>query len=333
MNSRNILTAAGLSALAIGLVALPGSSARKLSPTTVAEQEVYPQEEAQDPAQPVVQLRRALKNLELAQQNVTVDGDDNDGIQVFVNSGDGWLGARISEVNADKVKELKLPAERGVVLGKIVPDSPAAKAGLKEGDVVSEINGQRVEGTEQFRRMVREIPAGRSVQFTVWRDGRAQSIPVTLGKAELRHSTRTFVAPAAPGNFSFLMPDTPDMGAIVEDGPWVASSRTRLGIDAENLDGEFGNYFGAPEGEGILVRGVFADTPAAKAGLKVGDVITSVNDERVRSVGELRSKIAEKQQEKTIKLGLIRNKTALSVSVELPPPVEKRVRTGGRTNI
>ena len=128
-------------------------------------------------------------------------------------------------------------------------------------------------------------------------------------------------------------PFTVRMGTIFEDGPWVASSRTRLGIDAENLDGEFGNYFGAPEGEGILVRGVFADTPAAKAGLKVGDVITSVNDERVRSVGELRSKIAEKQQEKTIKLGLIRNKTALSVSVELPPPVEKRVRTGGRTNI
>jgi S1-C subfamily serine protease len=100
------------------------------------------------------------------------------------------------------------------------------------------------------------------------------------------------------------------------------------------VDGEFGNYFGAPEGEGILVRGVFPDTPAAKAGLKVGDVITSVNGERVRSVGELRSKIAEKRQEKTLKLGLIRNKATTSVSVELPPPVEKKAfRTGVRTNI
>src|SRR6267142_1081957 len=77
------------------------------------------------------------------------------------------------EVTTEKDKELKLPAERGVVLGKIVPDSPAAKAGLKENDVVTEINGQRVEGAAQCRRMIHEIPAGRSIQLTVWRDGRS----------------------------------------------------------------------------------------------------------------------------------------------------------------
>jgi S1-C subfamily serine protease len=279
----------------------------------------------------MTQLRRALKNLEVA-QNVTVD-DDSD-VQVLVDSGDGWLGARISEVHAGQVKELKLPAERGVVLGKIVPDSPAAKAGLKENDVVTEINGQRVEGTEQFRRMIREIPAGRMARFTVWREGRAQSIEVTLGKAEMRHSTRTFVTPVAPGNFSVVVPDMPEMSMLFEDSPFAAFSGVRLGIDAENLDGEFGNYFGAPEGEGVLVRGVFPDTPAAKAGLKVGDVITSVDSERVRTVGELRSKIAEKRDEKGLKLGLIRNKGAISVSVELPPPAAKKdLHTSVRTTI
>jgi serine protease Do len=325
MNSKRILVTIGASALTVGLIALPGSSARKPDPSGANGQGTFDE----DPQEPVIQLQRALKNLQLA-QNVTVDGDDD--VQVFVNSGDGWLGARIGEVTADKVKDLKLPAERGVTLGKIVPDSPAAKAGLKENDVVTEINGQRVEGTEQFRRMVREIPAGRAAQFTVWRDGRAQPVEVTLGKAEMRHTTRTLVAPAAPGSFSFELPDMPEMGTIFEGNPWTASS-TRLGIDAENVDGEFGHFFGAPDGEGILVRDVFPDTPAAKAGLKAGDVITSVNGERVRSVGELRSKIAEKQPEKTLKLGLIRNKAALSVSVELPPPVERKVRTGVRTNI
>jgi serine protease Do len=326
MNSRHIFTAVGLSALSVGLVALPGSPAGKAGQAHASGQETYQQEDPQDPEQQLHQVREALQNLQLA-QNVTVD-DDND-VQLFVNSGDGWLGARVNEVTADKVKELKLPAERGVVVGKIVPDSPAAKAGLKESDVVTEINGQRVEGTEQFRRLIREIPAGRTAQLTVWRDGRAQTFSVTIGKSEMRHGSTTVLAPAAPGSFSFQMPN---MEGFLENNPWT-SSRTRLGIDAENLDGEFGNYFGAPDGEGILVRGVFPDTPAAKAGLKVGDVITSVNDERVRSVGELRSKIAEKHDDKTLKLGLIRNKATMSVSVELPSPAERKVRSGVRTSI
>jgi S1-C subfamily serine protease len=150
----------------------------------------------------------------------------------------------------------------------------------------------------------------------------------------MRHTHRTFAAPVAPGNFSVVVPDMPEMGMLFEDSPFAPFSGMRLGIDAENLDGEFGNYFGAPEGEGVLVRGVFSDTPAAKAGLKVGDVITSVDSERVRTVGELRSKIAEKRDEKGLKLGLIRNKAAISVSVELPPPAAKKdLHTSVRTTI
>jgi S1-C subfamily serine protease len=325
MNSKQLFTTVGLGALTVTLMTLPGSSAGQPDRKEATGQS-FP---AQEASRQMGELRQALNNLEVAQMN-SADGDDS--FQVFLSSGGSWLGAGISEVTADKMKELKLPAERGVVLGKIVPDSPAAKAGLKESDVVTDINGQRVEGTEQFRRIIREIPSGRVTQFTVWRDGRTQTINVTLGKSEMRHD-RTLIAPAAPGNFAFQIPEVvPDM-EMFGSGPWV-SSRTRLGVDAEDLDGEFGNYFGAPEGEGILVRGVFPDTPAAKAGLKVGDVITSVNGERIRSVGELREKIAEKREDKTITLGLVRNKTALSVTVQLPAPaVKKDFHSGVRTNI
>ena len=168
MNAKQTFMALGFSAMTVGLIALPGSSAR--------------QPEPQEQGSPEVRKQIVLDNPQYAKTVMSRDGDDD--FQVFVTSGGGWLGAGISEVSADKVKELKLQAERGVVLGKIVPDSPAAKAGLKESDVITEINGQHVEGTEQFRRMIHEIPSGRSVQFTVWRNGQSQTVNVTSGKAD-----------------------------------------------------------------------------------------------------------------------------------------------------
>lgn len=329
MNSKKLLMTLGLGALTAGLVALPGASARKPELSNSGGEKSAQAQRVAVVTRQAPEAPEAVEDLELAALP-SLDGDQD--LQVIVTSGQTWLGVGVSEVTAEKVKEFKLPAERGVFLGKIVPESPAAKAGLKESDVITEVNGQRIEGTEQFRRMIREIPAGRTAQFTLWRDGHSQTISVTLGKSEPHHPG-TFVAPAAPGAFTFHMPDMPEMGQVFGDGLWY-SRRPRLGIDAEDLDGEFGNFFGAPEGEGILVRGILLDSPAGKAGLKVGDVITSVDGERIRSIGELREKLGEKKEGKTVKLGLIRNKAALSLSVELPAPVERKERHNGlRTNI
>src|ERR1700688_3052674 len=130
---------------------------------------------------------------------------------MFGEEGGSWLGVETREVTSNNAKELKLPGERGVVLGRIAPDSPASKSGLRENDVVTEINGQQVEGAMQFRRMIREIPAGRSVQLTVWRDGHTQKINVTLGKAEELTRSMTRVPPGMPGAFGFRVPEQPEM--------------------------------------------------------------------------------------------------------------------------
>lgn len=263
---------------------------------------------------------------------------DDSMTMVLSDEGTGWLGVESQDVNAEKAKELKLPAERGVLLGKIVSDSPAAKAGLKENDVVTEVNGQRVEGEAQFRRMIHEIPPGRAAQFTVWRDGRSQNITVTLGKSEDR--ANMWFRSDGPGAYSFQLPRVevpmPDMQVFPGmEGDWgvLAGGRPRLGIDAEDLSGQFGAYFGAPDGEGVLVREVNPGSPAEKAGVKSGDVITSINGERVRSLGDLREKLAGKHDEKTIKLGVLRNKSEMSVTVELPPPPSKTRTLTHRTNI
>ena len=281
---------------------------------------------------------------------------------VYGEEGGSWLGVETSEVTSDTAKELKLPSERGVVLGRIAPDSPASKSGLRENDVVTEVSGQPVEGAMQFRRMIREIPAGRNVQLTVWRDGRTQKINVTLGKAkELRHNM-TRVTPGMPGTFAFRMPEMPpmpdvpevaeipDMPSVDWNGPVLYSGHPRLGIDAEDLNGQLGSFFGAPDGEGILVRSVNSGSPAEKAGVKAGDVITSLNGERIRSVGDLRQKLAAQHGEKdkgtenkdkdskdknrTVKLGVLRNKSEISLNVELPAPATTTKHLSGhRTNI
>jgi C-terminal processing protease CtpA/Prc len=341
MRIRTLGTTLCAGALGITLIALPGASARKQQPN---------QDSMNESRANLAELKSHAKQLqaEVARdvQQIRVqdwmDGEelslnDDEDIHVLLGSNGGWLGIGVGEVNPDKMKELKLPAERGVLVGKVVPDSPAAKAGLKENDVVTEINGQRVEGTEQFRRMIREIPPGRSAQLTVWREGRAQSLEVTLGKSESHHSM-AMVSPA-PGNFAFRMPEVQEFQGMPDfDEPehfaFAFSGRPRLGIDAENLDGDLGKYFGAPEGQGVLVRNVHADSPGAKAGLKAGDVITSVNGDRVRSTAELRQKVAAKGESKSVKLGVIRNKTEMSLTVELPAPAKSESHhVAGHTQI
>jgi serine protease Do len=357
MTKRNLFMGGGVVALGLALIALPSPSARSQEPTDaaaaqmqqkmdevqarIAERLAAQQERMAERIQERMlqaSLRTAVQEAQGQQRRIEVTPEPDDDTMVLLgDEGASWLGVESQEITSEKAKELKLPAERGVLLERIVPDSPAAKAGLKDNDVITEINGQRVEGAAQFRRMIHEIPAGRSVQFTVWRDGKAQSIGVTLGKSE-DHGNMWFKT--APRAFSFQLPniEMPEVAPMpdMDMGAYgvLAGSRPRLGIDAEDLSGQFGAYFGAPDGEGVLVREVNSGSPAEKAGVKSGDVITSLNGERIRSLGDLREKLAGKRDEKIVKLGVLRNKSEVSITVEMPPPPSKTPRAiSRRTNI
>jgi C-terminal processing protease CtpA/Prc len=358
MTKRNLFMGGGAVALGLALIALPSSSARSQEPTDAAAAQIQQKMDEvqariaerlaaqQERMAERIQERILLASLKTAVQEaqgqqrhieVTPEPGNDDAMVLLDDEGASWLGVESQEITSEKAKELKLPAERGVLLERIVPDSPAAKAGLKDNDVITEINGQRVEGAAQFRRMIHEIPAGRSVQFTVWRDGKAQSVGVTLGKSE-DHGNMWFKT--APRAFSFQLPniEMPEVAPMpdMDMGAYglLAGSRPRLGIDAEDLSGHFGAYFGAPDGEGVLVREVNSGSPAEKAGVKSGDVITSLNGERIRSLGDLREKLAGKRDEKTVKLGVLRNKSEVSVTVEMPPPPSRTPRAiSRRTNI
>ena len=338
MKNRILIMAGGLAVFGLVLTALPSHSATSQGKENSSN---CPEVTNLDKVRALLAEKGELANLAqvralqesartLVRQAPLLLSDDDD-VSVFLSGDEGasWLGVETREVTSDKAKGLKLPSERGVLIGRIVPDSPAAKAGLKEDDVVTEVNGQRIEGSLQFRRMIREIPAGRTAQLTVWREGRSQTLSVTLGKAEERSRVRMG---AAPGAFSFHVQDLPDTIEIPEmpqmdlGGMLMPGMRPRLGIDAEDLSGQLGSYFAAPEGEGVLVREVNPGSPAEKAGLKAGDVITKLNDERIRTVGDLHEKLSAKRDDKTVKLGILRNRSGMNLTVELPPPAEKTKR-------
>jgi serine protease Do len=317
MNKSVWIAAAGMAALV--LMALPGRSGSA--------------QEQQGAAPAIVKVQR-----------LQMQGPDR--IEVLEDDGPSWLGVEAREVTPENVKEWKLPAERGVVVGRVSPESPASKAGLKETDVITEVDGQRVEGSAQFRRMIREIPAGRTVQLTVWRDGRAQTVAATLAQAEQNHRA---MLNAVPGGFAFRMPNVeiPEMPDVevqempgmpnmdVDNGMMVLPfSRPRLGIDAEDISGQLGSYFGVPDGEGVLVRNVNAGSVAEKAGVKAGDVIINFNGDRIRSLGDLREKLAAKTDDKPAKLSVLRNKSEVTLTVDLPAPAQKtKRRSAHSTNI
>jgi S1-C subfamily serine protease len=241
------------------------------------------------------------------------------------DDGSGWLGVEIGEVTAEKAKDLKLAEARGVEVIDVEPDGPAAKAGLKEHDVITRYDGQVVEGTVQFRRLVRETPSGRNISLAISRDGSTQDISVQLGdrssfyEKKMKGKMRDFgnaYALTEP-NFDFHF-DTPQVfGEMDGRGPV-------LGISAEDLSGQLGTYFGAPNGTGILVREVRSGTAAEKAGLKAGDVIMKVNGSPVGSLSELRQQLRDKSDEKTVSLGILRKGSEMNVAVtiEKPKPTE-----------
>jgi len=175
----------------------------------------------------------------------------------------GFLGVGIQETSA------------GVEITRIAPDSPAEKAGIKTGDVVTQYNGQRVDGMEQFSRMVRETPAGREVKIAIIRNGAPQTVAVRI-------VTRAVISgqliPAPVQNpFELRFPDMPQSR--------MSWRSTVLGIEAEALDGQLAEFFGVQEG--VLVRAVTKGSSADKAGIKAGDVIVRVDEAKVSTPADI----------------------------------------------
>jgi S1-C subfamily serine protease len=260
--------------------------------------------------------------------------------KVMVLDGRGsQLGVMVSDVDPKA-------ASAGVKIDEVNHDSPAEKAGIKAGDVVVDYDGERVRSARQFTRLVQETPEGRSVAIGIMRDGKKQTVQATPESArmtwnfgpevdralrEAERGLREFHE-AAPYEFHFDNRDgeprrfeyrLPEEYRVPVPGFRFPSPRARLGVTVQSLTEDLQEYFGAKNG-GALVSSVAKESAAAKAGLKAGDVIVSINGKSVSDAGTLADELDGINGEATIVVMREKKEVTLKVTLERPRPAAPR---------
>ena len=230
--------------------------------------------------------------------------------------GSSYLGIHMKEVTKDNYSEFGLSDVRGVAVNKVVEDSPAAKAGFKKGDVLVRFNGESVTSVRKLRRLISEVAPDHTAQVTVVRGGSEQNFSVKMGKRRgMLYSTR-----AGIGSINIPEIVIPRMPTIPRTprspkAPVIAFGMGRtIGVSVTPLSKQLGDYFGVSDGKGLLVKDVRKDSPAAKAGLKAGDVIVEVDGKKVSRTFDLMRAVGAKK-EGDVKLTVVRDKQSREINV------------------
>ncbi len=177
----------------------------------------------------------------------------------------GWLGVEIQPVTDDLAKSFGLPSATGALVANVQDGSPANKAGLKPGDVITEFNGRKVARAEELSRVVAETPSGQTVPVTVMRDGKPLRISATIGTLDDTDTRQASApSPAAPG---------------------------ALGLSLQSVTPAVARELDLKEQSGAIVRDVRSGGPADKAGMQQGDVITEIDRHRVANADEAKQAI------------------------------------------
>ena len=262
----------------------------------------------------------------------------------------GYLGVDIRDVGDDQIAVLKLKEARGAEVIHVDHDGPAGKAGLREHDVILQMNGAVIEGEDQLRRMLRETPAGRTATLIISRDGQQQTVTTRLAnKLEVERQAwgehwtvpvpsedgAAASAPAAnsqgtgngggsgSGSSSgkgqgFFSSNAVARGSHNLIATMTGSSYT--GALVENMEPQLAEFFGAA-GTGVLVHSVDADSPAAKAGLRAGDVVVRANSVKMANSSDW-MKIVRENRGKSVEVVVLRDKKEQTLT--LVPDGKKR---------
>lgn len=189
----------------------------------------------------------------------------------------------------------------GIEVTNVNDNSPAEKAGIKVGDILLEINGQKIEDLDEFIQRIGDTTPGTKVNLTLLRDGSKLNVTASVQSRPLQAFAMGGEMPQV-----FRFPEAPD-------SPLFGIQSPRIGFEGETLTAQLAEFFGVKEG--VLVRSVNANTPASKAGLKAGDVITKVSGTPVSSPREISGMV--RMGRRPLTFTVMRNHKEITLNVEI----------------
>lgn len=224
--------------------------------------------------------------------------------------GDNFLGVHPEDITRENMSRFDLTGEpRGVGVRSVVKGGPADRAGLRDGDVILRFDGEAVTSVRKLNRLIDEAAPEHTARLTFLRDGAQQEITVALGRREgmMRAFGGELMPPAFAGDARALLENFPREGAF----PVLAAPR-RIGVAAESLSEQLADYFGVAHG--ALISTVEAGSPAERAGLRAGDVVTEADGEQVKEAGDL-SRAINRKDDGDVTLTVVRDKQRRTIRV------------------
>ncbi len=236
-------------------------------------------------------------------------------------SSQGYMGVLVSDIDSESAAKLKLKDMRGAVVTLIDHDAPAAQAGIRVNDVVLQVNGQTVDGAEPFGRMMREIPAGRTVSLTISRDGAQQTIAVQLvDRKKMEHDVWNRLdnsgEPASAGTGLGILAGGGDVptGAGGFHIPFVGTNTLSVGALVEPLTAQMADYLGIHGG--LMIKQIARKSEAEKAGLKAFDVIMKVGTDGIATTADW-DRALRANQNKSVAVTVLRDRRQQTVNLQV----------------
>ncbi|MBS1814424.1 MAG: PDZ domain-containing protein [Acidobacteria bacterium] len=230
-----------------------------------------------------------------------------------------YLGIDISDISDADVATLHVKDTHGAQITRVDHDGPAGKAGLQVKDVVLRINNQFIDNEEQCRRVLREIPAGRKITMQISRNGQIIDVSATLAnraEVEKRAWEQHFTVPEPDPSPAYPASESHNQPGLARSfiGNYLTFSVPYTGLTVDAVGPQLAEFFGVKDGKGLLIHTVDANSPAALAGMRAGDVVLRANGRIMESSGDW-NKILRDTRGKSVVVTFLREKREQTVTI------------------